>query len=262
VDHPWLLLVNAGVLGFNHGIDWDHIAAIMDIVGTATAEDNKNLPVHRRPLALSLMYAFGHCTVVAFLGVCALYFAAVLPAWIDPFMERLVGCTLILMGVWVCVSLLRHSQGKEEFRFQSRWMLVLALAANARMWLWSKFTRRKISNSLNVREYGSRTAFGVGMIHGIGAETGTQVLLMAALGGAASQGLGAAMLSSFVTGLLISNTLVAILGTTSIITSRAIKSLYLTAGALTCLFSLVIGTFFVLGLGQQLPGLKQLLGIA
>ena len=36
--------------------------------------------------------------------------------------------------------------------------------------------------------YGPRTSFGVGMIHGIGAETGTQVLLIAAVGGASSAG--------------------------------------------------------------------------
>ena len=43
--------------------------------------------------------------------------------------------------------------------------------------------------------YGPRTAFGVGIIHGIGAETGTQVLLIAAVGGAAAAGLGVPMLS-------------------------------------------------------------------
>ena len=36
------------------------------------------------------------------------------------------------------------------------------------------------------------------MIHGIGAETGTQVLLIAAVGGAASAGLGIPMLLAFV----------------------------------------------------------------
>src|SRR5258708_7617725 len=90
MGHPWPLLVTAVILGFRHGIDWDHIAAIMDIVGTASAED---LPVHARALALSSMYAIGHASVVAFLGLCALYFAAVLPTWVDPIMERLVGCT-------------------------------------------------------------------------------------------------------------------------------------------------------------------------
>jgi hypothetical protein len=38
------------------------------------------------------------------------------------------------------------------------------------------------------------------MIHGIGAETGTQVLLIAAVGGAAAAGLGIPMLFAFVLG--------------------------------------------------------------
>ncbi len=32
-----IILGNALVLGVRHGIDWDHIAAIADIVGTANA---------------------------------------------------------------------------------------------------------------------------------------------------------------------------------------------------------------------------------
>ena len=44
------------------------------------------------------------------------------------------------------------------------------------------------------------------MIHGVGAETGTQVLIIAAVGGAAGQGLGVPMMFAFIVGLLISNT--------------------------------------------------------
>ena len=36
---------------------------------------------------------------------------------------------------------------------------------------------------LEMSSYGAKTSFGVGVIHGIGAETGTQVLLIAAVGG-------------------------------------------------------------------------------
>jgi len=264
MDHPWLLLVNALVLGFRHGIDWDHIAAITDIVGTTSSDDKNNMPVQRRSLVLSSMYALGHASVVAFLGVCALYFAAVLPSWVDPIMERLVGYTLLLLGVWVCVALIRHLQDKEDFQLQSRWMLLFAFIARSTMWLQTKLNGQRTSSSpsLPVRKYGGRAAFSVGMIHGIGAETGTQVLLLAAIGGAASHGLGMAMLALFLVGLLASNTLVAVLGSAGFITSRRMKPLYITAGALTCGFSLVIGAYFVLGQSQRLPDLKHLLGAA
>lgn len=260
MDHSWLLLSTAAALGFRHGFDWDHIAAIMDIVSTANANQAQNTPVHVRALALSSMYALGHASVVAVLGMCALYFSLVLPAWIDPIVERLVGCTLLCLGVWVLTSLIRHFQGKEEFHLQSRWMIVFELIAQWCDSARTRFNERKPSIPMNGGTYGLRTSFGVGMIHGIGAETGTQVLLIAAIGGAASHGLGVAMLFSFLIGLLSSNTLVALLGSTGFTSSRRLKPLYLTVGAVTGVTSLVVGSYFVTGQADDLPGLQNFFG--
>lgn len=259
MQHAWPLLISAAILGLRHGFDWDHIAAIMDIVGT-NAEEAVNMPAQVHALVLSAAYALGHASVVMILGICALCFAAVLPNWVDPLVERLVGCTLLFLGVWVFLSLLRHFQGKENFHLRSRWMLVFALSIRIRDWIWSELSGRKLSAAQNVGQYGFRTSFGVGMIHGIGAETGTQVLLIAAIGGAASHGLGTAMLISFVIGLLVSNTLVAVVGTTGFTSSTGIKPLYLTAGVLTCVFSLTVGSYFVAGCANNLPDLQHLMG--
>src|SRR5438093_11242243 len=92
------LLGTAVVLGFRHGIDWDHIAAITDITSTTTnverAEEelvtqpapvatassgsvalSRPRPTGRafgrlelRALWLSSLYALGHAFVVALLG--------------------------------------------------------------------------------------------------------------------------------------------------------------------------------------------------
>ena len=35
-----LIVLNAFLLGLRHGIDWDHLAAIFDIVSGSTADDN------------------------------------------------------------------------------------------------------------------------------------------------------------------------------------------------------------------------------
>lgn len=259
MENTWPLLVNAVALGFRHGIDWDHIAAITDIVGTSTAVDTTDSAIRARALGLSSMYAFGHAGIVAVLGVCALYFAAVLPLWVDPIMERLVGWTLLLLGAWIFISLIGHFRGHEDFRLQSRWMLILTAITQTKDWLYLKFTGEAPPKSLPVSRYGVKTAFGVGVIHGIGAETGTQVLLIAAIGGASSHGLGAAMLISFLVGLLVSNTMVAIVGTTGFMSSSRLKPLYLTVGVVTCCFSLAIGAFFALGQAESLPDLGHLL---
>ena len=94
---------------------------------------------------------------------------------------------------------------------------------------------------LEMSSYGTRTALGVGMIHGIGAETGTQVLLIAAVGGASSAGLGVPMLLAFVLGLLISNFAIVVVSSVGFVASQTREMIYVAVGAVAGVFSLVIG---------------------
>ncbi len=110
---------------------------------------------------------------------------------------------------------------------------------------------------LEMSSYGPKTAFGVGVIHGIGAETGTQVLLIAAIGGASQHGLGVPMLAAFVVGLLISNSIVVVITTTGFIASRMRERIYIGIGVIAGAFSLVIGTVFLLGLDARLPSIDE-----
>src|ERR1700679_2453810 len=80
-------------------------------------------------------------------------------------------------------------------------------------------------------------AFTIGMLHGLGAETGTQVLLIAAVGGAGAHGLSIAMLIAFVLGLVVSNTAVAIVSTSSFRSSMQWQPLYLFVGGTAGVFS-------------------------
>jgi high-affinity nickel-transport protein len=107
--------------------------------------------------------------------------------------------------------------------------------------------------------YGARTSFGVGMIHGIGAETGSQVLLIAAVGGASSSGLGVPMLFAFVVGLLLSNFGIVLISSVSFVSSQARERLYVAVGAVAGLFSLIIGSIFLFGLEGSLPDLGAIL---
>jgi cytochrome c biogenesis protein CcdA len=276
-----LSLLSTGLLlGLRHGIDWDHIAAITDISSTTTAVEVTQPPagdrkapaglrfrpafghLELRAMWLSLLYAIGHAAVVFVLGVLALSLAAVLPEWIDPLMERVVGVTLLVLGLWVFYSLAQYLRGKGDFRLQSRWMLVFAGVRHAWHRVQHALGGEPHSEPFRVDRYGPRTALGVGLIHGVGAETGSQALLIAAVGGASSQGLGLAMLLAFTLGLVISNSLVALLASTGYISSARARPFYLLIGLLTGVFSLVVGAFFVFGLGTQLPDLQQVLGLA
>jgi high-affinity nickel-transport protein len=114
---------------------------------------------------------------------------------------------------------------------------------------------------LEMSSYGAKTSFGVGMIHGIGAETGTQVLLIAAVGGAASAGLGIPMLLAFVVGLLISNLAIVVISSVGFVASQTRERIYVAIGAVAGVFSLVIGLVFLLGADAVLPSLETILPI-
>jgi high-affinity nickel-transport protein len=99
------------------------------------------------------------------------------------------------------------------------------------------------------------------MIHGIGAETGTQVLLIAAVGGAAGAGLGIPMLLAFVIGLLISNFVIVVISSVGFVASQTRERVYVVVGAIAGVFSLAIGALFLLGRDVILPDLSGLLPI-
>ena len=82
------------------------------------------------------------------------------------------------------------------------------------------------------------------MIHGVGAETGTQVLVIATAVGAGSKAMGVATLLTFVLGLIISNSVVTVLSTAGFVSARRRQWLY-AAGLLAAVFSLVIGLLFL-----------------
>ena len=101
--------------GLRHGIDWDHIAAITDIT---SSQD-----LSRTSMIFATLYALGHGAVVFCLGVVAILLGDLLPDSVDGFMGRIVGVTLIILGVYVVYSLVKHGR---DFRMRSRWMLIFS----------------------------------------------------------------------------------------------------------------------------------------
>lgn len=311
------LLVTGLLLGFRHGFDWDHIAAITDITSTTAAAEAGSLAherqhelvghVHRhehggaselrahdagpgaatattggaavigaasggsvfrrrlvseqrKAIILGTLYALGHATVVAVLGLLALAFGAILPDWVDPIMGRVVGLTLLILGVWVFYSLYQYARHGTEFRLRSRWMIVFDSVRHGWRIFQARLHGHEHHDPMEMSSYGARTAFGVGMIHGIGAETGTQVLIIAAVGGAAGQGLGLPMMLAFIVGLLISNSFVVIITATGFVASQLRQRLYLGIGVLAGAFSIVVGGLFLFQAEGLLPDLNHALG--
>jgi cytochrome c biogenesis protein CcdA len=290
-------LVAAFLFGFRHGIDWDHIAAITDIT---SSQDERG-----EAMLYGTLYALGHALVVFVIGTFAIILGEQLPSSIDSFMERLVGVTLVLLGVFVFVSLIRHGR---DFRMRSRWMLIFSGTRNLyRRVRATQDLRRERSRSrasvagapddpesvhthadggvavavaddLPVSEwhhghhgrpghhhhthpepdafmnYGKRTAFAVGMVHGVGAETPTQVLIFLAAVGHGKL-LGELVLAVFLVGLLTSNSVITLGSAFGFLRASRNWTLYATVAVLTGVFSLVIGVLFLVGKGSLLPAL-------
>ncbi len=215
----------------------------------------------RRAMFLGSLYAIGHGTVVTVLGLLALLAAEFLPSWIDPLMERVVGVTLVLLAGYLFYSLYRYFRGSGEFRLRSRWMLIFAGLRNVLNWAWARVRgEREHAHVHGVDQYGPKTAYTVGLIHGIGAETGTQVLIIATAVGAGTKLMGVGALLFFVAGLLISNSFVTVATAAGFVSARRRQLVYVLAGLLAAVFSLAIGLIFLFEAGGFLPDLGGYFG--
>lgn len=258
-----MLLTNAFVLGFRHGVDWDHLAAIGDIVGVGAARG--------KSLYLAFLYAVGHSMVVVALSLLALYCAAAMPdgpfAGLRQSLEVLVGVSLVIFGVGVFISMVRFARG-EKPSLISRWGAIFMVfdylrKTSARLLHSFKHDHgatvgfNTASGSTTSLVYGPRAALGIGMLHGLGAETATQLLIIGAVGSTASHQAAVALLLSFVIGFVVSNTAIAGLFSAGLLTALHFKPLYLALGTLTAVFSIVVGALFAVGQADLLPPLQN-----
>lgn len=300
------LFLTSLALGLRHGIDWDHIAAIVDLTGTADSR--------RRGFALSLLYALGHASVVFLLGALLIVTGATIPGSVDAWMGRIVGVTLIALGVWIIVGLLRKGR---SFRLRSRWMLVIdGTFAGLRRVRGGRSGRRIAVEHSHDHEhvtgshehasahdhahdaesadllavvgagtsssplsagighdghtyghahrhefrltsdgrYGRGTAAGIGMLHGVGIESPTQIALFVASTAMVGTSAGLLLLGAWIVGLVLANSALALLAGLGLLRSGESFTVYATVAVVVGLLSIVVGAFFVLGV-EILPAI-------
>jgi high-affinity nickel-transport protein len=242
-----LALASAAMLGFRHGLDYDHIAAISDISSIQSKPSDA--------MRYGLLYVGGHATTVAVLGAAAIAFRISLPPASDRWAERLVGVTLLVLGLYVLGTFFREAP-HHHARPRTR----ITLLINGLLWIYWRLGRvfggtRVEAPQVFKDGYGTGSTFLVGIIHGLGAETPTQLLLFLMtvnLGGTAAGLLGLLM---FIAGLLLMNTLMcaSAAGLFSATLGRPVALRTLTL--LTSAYSIVVGTVFLLGSSGMLPSL-------
>jgi high-affinity nickel-transport protein len=102
-------------------------------------------------------------------------------------------------------------------------------------------------------EYGILTTFVVGMIHGIGAETPSQILLFTTAAGIAGSFSGVALVLAFVVGLFVGNSVLAVASSLGFSGGRKAPFAYAALAGLTATVSIWVGTAYVLGAPGLLP---------
>lgn len=269
------LLLSCFGLGLRHGVDWDHIAAIADITGSE--------PDTRRSRWLAVVYALGHGAAVLGLGALAVAAGALLPGAIDPIMERFVGATLLVLAavlVWSLVS------GR---RTVSRGMLLLGALGRARDRL--RRLRRVVvahehphehgrghdhghddargperapvrtthrhahEHDVTVSGYGTLGALVIGLLHGIGAETGTQAVVLVGASQVSGGGAGIAVVTAFGLGVIATTCAMAIGSSVMWRGLRQDSRLMIGLTALTAGLSAVLGALYLTGNGSALPAI-------
>lgn len=314
------LVITALTLGLRHGVDWDHIAAIADLSSTARSR--------RHGFWLSFVYAGGHGLVVIALGVLAIAFGSALPEGVDVWMGRVVGATLVILGAWILVDLIRSGR---DFRLRSRWILVLGgTFAGLRRVRDARRRRRVViehdhdhahtgadqgdstshneapahehahiaqdgevvidlveepvgvastplrqgsatrgighrhgpglrshrhahAHELSLGEYatahpGNGTAAGIGLLHGIGFESPTQIAIFVASTSVAGVGGGLLLLLAWVAGLIIANSGLALLAAFGLLHAERNFTIYATIAVLVAVASLAMGALLIAGL--------------
>jgi len=207
------------LLGLRHGLDWDHVAALADITGSSDGPKAKRVK-------LSLWYAIGHEAIICVLGFSIILFAWNVPAWADHLMGKVIGITLIVMAI---LMLLGRKAGKRA-----------NLSRGITMFQQLRGKRGEAFS------FTSRNVFVIGLIHGIGAETPTQLLLFTTLAGMTAHYHGLIAVAFFSVGLLITHMLIALAGVLVHDLTAKLRPIFPFTVYAASLFSFVLGFSYLI----------------
>lgn len=145
-----LLLATALVLGAAHSFAPDHLAAIGVFVSRR--------PEWRRAVTIGAGWGVGHSLVIALVGSALVLTGWRFPAQFAPMIERLVGVTLIVIGIVALTRAMRVHAHVHEHDGTAHWHL---------------HSHRRTES----HDHSHRAALGIGMLHGL-AGTGALVIAL------------------------------------------------------------------------------------
>lgn len=241
----------AFLLGCRHAFDWDHVAAITDLTasgrgGAPTGGTGRRFSPRR--IGLAFWYCIGHGSVIVIFGFAIAVLGLRLPPLADRLFEGVVGATLVALGAFVLWQLGRD---RSQYRYSGRVRLLVGVVRRA----WARARRRGAGPADPLDDLSRRSAFAVGVLHGTGAETPTQVLLFAGAATSGSRVAAVLLMLSFVCGMVLADLGVAASWIAGLLGVRAAPRAQVFLGGLTGVSSLTIGALFLAGRSALLPAL-------
>lgn len=216
-------------IGIRHGLDGDHVAAIADMVGSEKKR--------RRQLSLGIMYALGHGSIVFCIGLLSIYVGAKMPSGAQSYLELAVSITLIVLGLVIMLSIF---QRRGDYEYKGRFEILLDYIR--------RMTGSKNHSDEKLTKFGVVGAFIIGIIHGIGVESPTQIAVVSHAAGFGSITGATAQLVLFVVGLLFSTICVTFLITWGFMKANMKKGFFVVLGSITGLYSVGLGIYMMLEL--------------
>jgi high-affinity nickel-transport protein len=277
------LLLSAFGFGIRHGFDWDHIAAISDIT---TSEKSQG-----KALSLATAYAFGHAIVVVLLGTVIVLADFTIPDTVDTTMMYLIGGSLIALGIWVLVSVVVQGEnfrlrsrwmiiregafkGVQKVKNSPTGRNIVIEHEHPHLHVNAMESHEHSHNNVHNLEPKEKkahrhrhrhefsvdgssmeksTAGGIGIIHGIGLETPTQIAIFVATTQSSGKVGGLFILGAWVTGLLIANSMIAIITVRTSSWLQQHLNTYRVIAAGIGLLSLVVGILVCIERDDLLP---------
>jgi hypothetical protein len=170
-----LVALVAVLLGLRHASDPDHLAA----VGTLIASGRER--AGRRATALGAAWGLGHAITLFAFGLPIVLFEAYLPDRLQQGAEVTIGLVIVFLAV---LLLARWRRGAFHAHVHEH-------GGGAHLHVHSH------AKGERVRTRSARSAFGIGLVHGMGGSAGVGVLLVASIENTAYGVIALALLAAF-----------------------------------------------------------------
>lgn len=168
---PWMVLVVAILLGLRHATDPDHIAA----VSTLVLVDPNDGPGRAR--MLGTMWGLGHGATLFLLGLPVVLFRRLLPEAVRLAAEVAIGAIIVVLAIRLLLRWRRGYFHVHPHEHDGLRHVHPHLHEHSKHAPHPEAHRHRHADAIGRTP---RTAFGIGLIHGIGGSAGAGILLVSA----------------------------------------------------------------------------------